>query len=334
TAPGAPGWGMRARQVGALFLPQVFGGGGEAPTPAQQEAAHRAQFTADNQPATGVERVSPEYQPPPGTPEQLEQMKQEIANLLADRARAEQEAQHQSERVAQCDANSGPLEQTVSDAAQGISAVQAQQQSVAAHEAANQAQQQRQQEAQGLVSGYPSRATGLAVLSGPLAAWEGFTSLASHLPGDAGDKMLEMNAEARRMQEAFGEMGAQMVGLDSAQPERAASLQGDATRLDATGSQAQTSEADLRSAHAGARGLQQSNEQARGEAERLEAGAQEQERSLADAAAQRQQEAQTLAEQMQAWAQEHRAARQRAIEQTMERLRGEGKQNVRLEGSG
>jgi len=136
------------------------------------------------------------------------------------------------------------------------------------------------------------------------------------------------------MQEAFGQMGAQMVGLDSAQPERAASLQGDASRLDETGSQAQTSETDLRSAHAGARGLQQSNESARDEADRLQADAQQQDRALGDSAAQHQEQAQTLADQMQAWAQEHHAARQRAIDQTMERLRGEGKQNVRLEGGG
>lgn len=342
TAPGRPaspqqgtatasGPGSTARQVGALFFPQLFGPSGEAQTPAQAEAAHRAQFTGDNQPAAGVERVNPDYPAPPGTPEQLQQMQQEISRLLRDRAAAEQESQHQASRVEQCEANRPTIEQTVDDSAQGLSAVQAHEASIAAHEAANQAQQQRQQQAQGLVSGYPSRATGLAVLEGPLAAWQGFTSLASHLPGDAGDRMLQMNAEANRMQEAFGQMDSQMQGTDAAQPARQAELQGDSARLDATGTQAGQSGEDLRTAQAGAQSLRQSNDSAQTEAEGLQSAADQQAQQLGDSAAQRQEQAQTLSEQLQAWAAAHRAARQHAIAATVQRLNAQGMHNVRVE---
>lgn len=326
----SPTWGTRLEQVGQFFRPHVLGiGDPEAPKPEEVEAQQRKQYTADNQPAKGVERVNPDYPPPPGTPQQVEAMQQEISRLLAEKARAEQEAALQSSRADQCEANQGPIQQTVDDTTQGISAAQAHQQSVAAHDAANQAQQQRQQESQGLVAGYPSKAAGLAVLGVPLAAWQGFTSLASHLPGDAGTKMLQMNEDANKMQSAFVNMGAQMVGIDGQQPARQAELQGDAGRLDATATQAQGTQADLRTAQAGAQGLQQANSDAKSEAETLRDNATQQGQQLGDQADKKQEAAKTLSEQMQAWAVAHKAARQQAIEATKNRLQAQGKVNVR-----
>lgn len=323
------GWGTRAHQVGELFLPQVFGSGGEAPTYAQQQAAHRARFTADNQPAEGVERVNPNYPPPPATPAQITAVQNEIVNLLATRARAEQESQHQSERADRCEANQEPIQQTVEDTSAGISAVQAHNEAIARRQAVNQEQQQRQQEAQGLTAGYPSRATGLTALTVPLAAWEGFTSLASHLPGAAGDKMLRMNQEAQQMQQAFAQMGAEMLGVDNTGPARAAELQGDQGRLEATGDQAQSSDQDLHTASAGAAGLQNANEAALAEAARARDTAAEQAQQLGDAAAQREEHADSLAEQLGVWAEAHKSARDQAIQATERRLQAEGKINVR-----
>ncbi|MEC5385353.1 hypothetical protein VVD49_06435 [Uliginosibacterium sp. H3] len=332
--PGKPkelGWTDRAAQVGSLLRPHLFGiGDGEAAKPEEVEAQQRKQFTADNQPAKGVERVNPAYPPPPGTPAQLEAMQAEISTLLAQRAQAEEEAALQRSRADQCVANQGPVQQTVDDTTQGISAVQAHAQSVAAHDAANQAQQQRQTEAQGLVSGYPSRATGLAVLEVPLLAWQGFTSLASHLPGAAGTKMLAMNQEAGKMQEAFGQMGSQMVGLDSAQPAQQAALEGDSAKLGATATQAGASDGELHTAQAGAQGLQQANNAAQSEAEQLHADATKQGQQKDEAATKKQEEAKTLSEQMQAWATAHKAARQAAIAATQKRLQADGKLNVKV----
>src|SRR5262245_54469822 len=151
-----------------------------------------------------------------------------------------------------CEANQGPIQQTVADTRAGISAVQAQNEAIARREAVNQEQQQRQQESQKLVAGYPSRATGLTALNVPLTVWEGFTSLASHLPGEAGDSMLRMNKEARKLQDAFTQMGAEMFGAESAGPARQGELQSDAGRLEATGQQAQSSGEDLQTSREGA----------------------------------------------------------------------------------
>ena len=323
--PGSPTFGTRAHQVGALFLPQFFGGGGEAPTYAQRQAAHRARFTGDNQPAEGVERVNPDYPPPPATPAQITAIQNEIMNLLAVRAAAEQEAQHQADRASQCEENQGPIQQTIADTTAGISAVQAHEAAVARREAANQEQQQRQQESEGLVAGYPSRAEGLAALAAPLAAWEGFTSLASHLPGEAGDSMLRMNQEARKMQEAFEQMGAQMFGVDSAGPANKQGLQDDQARLQGTGGLAQTSDEQLHSASTGAAGLQQANEAALAEANDRRKTATERAQESSDAAAEREEKANSLAEQLRAWGRLHAQARRRAIAATTQRLQKEGR---------
>jgi hypothetical protein len=322
---GEVSWGTRAHQVGELFLPQVFGAGGEAPTYAQQRAAHRARFTGDNQPAEGVERVNPEYAAPPATPAQITAVQNEIMNLLTVRAAAEQEAEQQRGRADQCEENQGPIQQTVDDTSSGISAVQAHDAAVARRTAVNQEQQQRQQESQGLVAGYPSRATGLVALSVPLDAWEGFTSLASHLPGDAGDSMLRMNQEARQMQDAFAQMGAEMLGVETAGPAREAELQGDQGRLEATSEQAQTSDQQLNTASEGAAGLQDANEAALAEANQREEAATGRADECSEAVAEREERAGSLAEQLRAWAAAHAQARQAAIAATEQRLVSEGR---------
>jgi hypothetical protein len=168
-------------------------------------------------------------------------------------------------------------------------------------------------------------------LSVPLAAWAGFTDIASHLPGEAGDKMLQMNREARQLQDTFTQMGEQMLGLDCEQPARQAELENDASRLDATGEQAKTSAQDVRIANAGARALRNANEAALGEANRMRNAATSREQQLADAVAKREARADSLAQQLNAWAAAHKAARDQAVQTTVARLQREGKTIVRSE---
>jgi hypothetical protein len=288
-----------------------------------------SRFTGDNQPGEGVERVNPQYPPPPATPAQIVAIQNQIINLLTVRATAEQEAQREGDRVNRCVANQGPIATTVADTAAGISAVQAHDAAVARREQLNAEQQQRQQESQKLTAGYPSRAAGFVALSVPLAVWERFTGLASHLPGEAGASMLRMNEEARKMQEAFAQMAAQMLGVDSAGPANAQQLESDQARLEATGEQAQSSDERLHTANAGAKGLQEANEAALAEAAERRDTATERTQVCADAATQREKQADTLAERLRAWAGLHAKARQRAIDETTERLRREGRTVLR-----
>jgi Domain of unknown function (DUF4157) len=312
------------RQIGTMFLPQVFEPGGETMTLAQRQAAHRAQFTADNQPSQGVERVSPQYSNPPGTPQQLAAIQLEIENLLAARAMAEQASQQMSQQEAHHQAQQHPIRQAVQDAGAALSASQAHQQAVARHEQTNQAQQQRQQEAQTLVSGYPSRAAGIAVLTVPLTIFRGFTSLGSHLPGSAGQKMSQMNQDSQRLQSDFAQMAVNMATQSDAQPARQQELQNDAARLQATNQQTTTTQENFQTAQSGAQNMQQSNETTLAQAQAARTEADNQQSDLTQAADRKQQQAQMLSQELQAWASAHKAARQAAINETQKRLRRQG----------
>ena len=313
-----------AEQVGALFVPQLFGPQGEAPTHEQQVAAHNAHFTADNRAAEGVERVNPAYPEPPGTPQQLAQIQTEISNLLAARARTEQAEQRMAREESKHREGQAPIQQAIDDTHAGISASQAHQQSVARHSAANQEQQGRQQQGSTLVSGYPSRAAGIAALTVPLGIFEGFTRYASILPGDAGQAMSRMNADARRMEQAFAQMASTMLGQEQAQPARQAELQGDQQRLQTTNAQAADSNTQLVQASQGAQELQRANQQKLSEATQAKHEASQQKSELGDAAAQKTEQAQTLSAQLDAWAPSHKAARDEAVHQTEERLQQQG----------
>src|SRR5262245_8895441 len=127
------------------------------------------------------------------------------------------------------------------------------------------------------------------------------------------------------MQAAFDQMGAEMLGVDSAGPAREAELQGDEERLGATGEQATASDQQLQTASEGAAALQAENETAMTEATEESNACTAQAEELGDAATQREEQADSLAEQLQAWAQAHAQARQAAIAATEQRLRSEGR---------
>lgn len=313
------GWAARAGQLGALFLPQLFGSGGEAPTYAQQRAAHRDRFTEDNQPAEGVERANPHYSAPPATPEQIVAMQNQILNLLAVRSRAEVEAGHEGERLEACRANRGPIRASVADTQGGLSAIAAHEQAIARRTAANQEQQRRQQDAAGLTSGYADRAAGFAALTIPLAAWEGFTNLASHLPGSAGDRMGEMNAQARQMQESFEHMGSDMGDADGQQPICEAGLVDDAQRIADTSEQATNTYADLRTAADGAVAMREANEATAQAAQSRQNEALQRRDSLEAAAQEREHAVASLAAQLAEWAQQHQSERAAAVVEVVQR---------------
>ena len=323
-----PGQPSLARQLGTMVLPQVFGPSGPQLTSeqqaAQQEAARRARFTADNQPAQGVERVNPNYPDPPGTPEQLEAIKQEIGNLLFARAQSEQAEAQMAAQEDRHQAHQGPLQRSIQGTTETIRATQAHQQAVARRNQANQEQQQRQQEAQGLVAGYPSRASGMAVLTIPLAAFEGFTSLASELPGDAGESMLRMNTDARNIQAAFDQMATAMVSQEEAQPARQQELQQDRQRLDETHTASTTAQTDFEASRDGLQDLRRDNQAKIAEAQQGKAEVADQTSELTAAIATKQGLALSLAAELQIWATQHKAARTDAVAATTQRLARQG----------
>jgi DNA repair exonuclease SbcCD ATPase subunit len=314
-----------ASQIGQMFLPQVFGPSGEAPTQAEREASHRGRFAQDAQAGnTMVERVNPAYPPPPGTPQQLAAIQQEIENILAARAQAERAETEMESQQQVLQSDQAPIQQAIDGADGGISAVQAHQQAVARRAQVNQEQQQRQQETGTLVSGYPSRAAGLTALTIPLEVFAGFTSLASHLPGDAGQSMAEMNQDANEIRSAFAQMSAAMVSQEEAQPGRQAKLSGDQSRIETADTEAGASAQSVNQSKQDAINLQQDNEAQLSQVRQARTEASQQGQTLDEAASTKQAQADSLAEQLQTWAQQHREARRQAVEATAQQLEAEG----------
>jgi hypothetical protein len=274
---------------------------------------------------SNLEPVNPNYLPPPGTPQQLKVMQDQISQTLADRAKAEQAKAKMDAELAKHQANVGPAQQAVQGTQAGITATQAHQQDVTLRDEANKQQQAKQQESQSTVGGYADKAAGLAALSVPLAAFRGFTSLASHLPGDAGAAMAKMNADGEKVTEAFEQMGVNMAEQAAGLPARQQELQGDNARIQASGQQGQAASADLEKSQQGALAFQQANESKIQQATKGQSQAAGQERKLDASAKTRTQKATTLAEQLQAWASEHKAARQKAVEEKTQQIQAKGK---------
>lgn len=296
---------------------QAVGGGlytGDNPGLQEREQLGAALGTNDS-PVVNTERVNPNYEEPPGTPEQLDLILNQIEQALAARAQAEASEQAMAGQVQAHEANQAPIQEAVTETQSAMSAQQAHEEAVARRQSANAEQQGRQQEAQGLLEGYPERAAGLAVIKGPLAAFQGFTWLASKLPGGAGRAMQSMNADANRMSEAFSQMDETMATESAKGPDAQAQLQGDQEVLATTQETAATSRTDLDTAQQGAQGLNTANQTAVADASAAEAEARGQREQLTGAIESKRTEHQSLTSELSGWAQRHRDARTAAVAQ-------------------
>lgn len=218
-----------------------------------------------------------------------------------------------AQEQATAEQNQGPIDGLVTASEDGVALGASHQEAVARRQTSNQAQQQRQQEASQLISDYANRKAGVAAITVPLTAFQGFTHIASALPGSAGAAMQSMNQDANRLSDAFSSMDERMAEQGAAQPERTQALTQDAASLDQTAGQAQSSSEELSTARDGAQGLAQANQQSREDAAAARAEAQTEGANLEGAAQTEQQRYQTLSAQLSAWAVSHREARQTAI---------------------
>jgi hypothetical protein len=294
----------------------------------QREAAFAHQFTADNQLPAGaglvVERVNPAYRDPPGAPADIVAIQGEITNILAKRAEAEAAEQAMARQQAAHTANKAPFEAAVTDTRHGISAAAAHQQAVARKDEATARKKAEQDRASSMVSGYPGRAAGTVALTGPLAAFERFSHYASMIPGAPGRAMGKLHTDSTKLLGALYGMDTKMGQLDKEQPGKQAQIEADKGRLAATTQQGKQSEQQIGAAQAGATALAGANEVALRDATAARSTAAGEKQELAAAAQKKTGQGQTLAARLQAWAQEHQQAREKAVAATRARLEQQG----------
>lgn len=297
---------------------------GQSQHDARQEA-HDARFTPDNRngpdrpdsaetyQVVNTDRVNPDYEDPPADPAQLDAILLSIEDLLDQRAQAQQAEEEMSVQESEASADQPGIDQVVQQNQQSIDVGAMHEQAVARRQAANQQQQQRRQESEGLVSGYPSRAAGLSVISIPLEAFKGFTWIASKLPGSAGSAMESMHEDAEEFSEALSQMDGQMEEQAESQPELQQQLQDDQGRLDQTAEEGAETTSTLEESAEGAQNLSDANQENVDAATTAREEAAQQGATLESQVDQQEQQYETTKESLLAWAIDHRQARQDAI---------------------
>ncbi|MFK2890052.1 hypothetical protein [Dyella flagellata] len=273
-----------------------------------------------------VIRVNPTYTPPPVTPQQIIDIQNEILQILAARAQAENEAARMARERSQHQANTAPITRATQEMTGAQTAVSAHQAAVQRRQQANQAQQQRAQAASSALAGAPNRMAGLSVITIPLGAFLNLTQYSYLLPEGSGVRrdMEKMDHDSRHLLAAFGEMETSVNTQNAASPGRQQALQADAGALGTTAQQANPSREGFVRAGAGATALQQANANRIAHAGAAQAQARGQAAVLGNDAEQRQATVQTLSDTLRAWAQTHRAQRQAALQQTEQRIQAQG----------
>jgi len=287
-------------------------------------AAMRVARGIQEGPPEHVERVNPQYPPPPGTPEQLEQAQNDISDILARRAAQEQAAAHNAHQVTVVEQQGAHLDQHDARLATSQSAVQAHNANVQRKQQANTQKQPKTTQAKSKVEEYADRKAGIEALKAPLGIWKSATGAvmgADWLPHDVTASLRGMNSDAGRFEKQLTALDVQMTQQIAASAEQTAQGLAEQATLGTVAQQAQGSTSQLDTAKTSMDQLKQSNTQKGQLAQQGQAQAQQRSAQLGAAAAQRQQQHDNLAARLQAWATAHRAARMTALEETQTHLR-------------
>jgi hypothetical protein len=273
-----------------------------------------------------VERVNPAYEPPPGTPKDLARMRAAIAAALEGRANAAKDVRQSSQSEKTLERREQDAKKLREETSEMLDANKAHKQQTANRLTANAQEKDRITSATEQLGKSASQIAGTATLEVLLAGWAGFTAIAEDwLPGSASKAFGDMNRDATTFMGQLAEVKGVLGTERAAAPAQGAANTANRTQLDATNRDAAKTGGELARARAAA----EQNE-ARQREEKAAAGKRTAEaaRDAAEAeakAAEGQQEHDALLEEMLAWAERHRAARQAAVQATVDRALAEGK---------
>jgi predicted RNA-binding protein YlxR (DUF448 family) len=290
----------------------------------EREGGEGGEGGAGGEHAPLVEPVNPAYQPPPGTPEQLEAMKRDIARLLTARTRAHRSEQQMGRVTSTVTERGQQLQEIRQGTDRTTAAAQAHETETANRQTANQQQQEHHDQSGGQVEDAASQLAGVATLETLLSGWSSFTSIASLLPGAAGRKFHEMNEEAVRFMASLAHIRTGVRDQQAQQPGRGAEITANRQRIQTVQQQTPQTRTDLARATESGTQIAAANDRKLASTRALGSRDAQAAAGAGDQAARRQQEHDTLAAQLQAWASEHRAARQLAVDETARRLEAAG----------
>jgi hypothetical protein len=275
-----------------------------------------------------VVAVNPDYERPPGTPEELAQMRSAIAALMVCRDQADADADAARSDQAEAARNAADL-QTVASGVDDLGRRADQQRTdVASTAEANRQQQDRQEEAGTALLDSGSRLTGLAALETMLLAWAGIAygvgKVVSLASDDGAAYMYGLSDEATRFMAQLTQAKMLVSEQGGQHPLQMGRLAGDATAIGAEGerTEATADSVDRSRKQVTALGTQNAADTAAAVAfeQRAEQDSSETTAAVDETQARHDQ----LAADLDMWARRHREQRRQAIEQTRARLRAEG----------
>jgi hypothetical protein len=297
------------------------GGGGPGPTGGGIPPA----AGLDTQ--TVTENVNPDYQPPPGTKAQLDQAQLDIKNILAKRAEQDSLAARNRDAEATANSQGASLSAAIDRTDQGKASVTAHQSAVDAKTAANKEQQDKQGQAKSQLEQYSDRKAGIEAVKGPLTGWQAATGAvmgASWLPEDVAAKLQKMNSDAANLNAQLTKADAKLVQQIAAQPQLAGQLAADQGAIQTARQQGAQADAAIDQGRQQLAATAASNDQTGAKAAQEATAAEGRSAALQAAAEQRRQEHDTLAAQLLKWAEEHKAARLEALQETQSKMESSG----------
>jgi hypothetical protein len=296
-------------------------------------AARAGAGSAAGEPAAAgpiVERVNPTYQPPPGTPDDLVSLRNQIIGTLATCANVERFGQLMAQQEAHHAANEKPIEAMQKANEDSISATEAHKRAIANRDEANTRKQDHEDKAKGKLKDYSDKAGQLVTLTVPLKAVAGFTGLATNLPNEPDivlrfkRGLLKVNADSSRFLSPFDKADQAIADQKNQQAVREQGIKADVATLKSTDTKAGAAAATFDTAKQNTDDFGEKNKQRKEDARGAKTEAQKTAATLDAQARQKQGQAMSLAAAMQFWANGHRQARLVALEATRKRLEARG----------
>jgi hypothetical protein len=323
-AAGEPGPSIPLGAVNAVSLPAVATGAGAG----AQAGAKATESKGAGGKAPIVEAVNPNYKSPPGTKEQLAQLDKDIEKVLAVRAAAEARHAQADATHEKLQAQKGQITVAQKGVQQGQSATEAHDAMIKRKQEANTQREAKQKEGEGHTSDAASQIAGIATLETLLSGWAGFTGLvlkfSDVLPGGVVSSFQSMNSDATKFMQSLVKTRSGLEGQKAQQPGQAAEIASAKGAIAATGTQAAATKGQFTQAQTGAAQLAAANEQQTSFVAAKKAKAAQDAAQASEGAGKLQAKKTTLAAQVEAWAQEHKAARMKAIEETVKKVEATG----------
>ena len=273
-----------------------------------------------------VKNVNPDYPPPPCTPQQIVEVRRDIAEASAAREQSQAASRAMAGEAAKAKANEKPLDDLGGRNKDAQDAVRDHEGKVDKGSEAAKKQEKGEADADKAQSDYESKKAKLASITVPMRAFASFTSLAHSLP-DSPDVLvgakrgiLSMNADCTKFLGQLDQMEQSLEEQKAGGATRKDEIAQKNAAFDMTADKARESKDQLATGGDKTRALADENKTKGAEASKLrdEAGANA--RALAGQETAKTAQAAAMAASLNDWAQTHKAARKTKIDSTVKEL--------------